>query len=366
MSKDSSSQGQSLDAWYSVPGPENDIILSTRVRLARNLADFVFPKYLSRDDAERVQTLIFDSFTHIEDAENYQALRVASLDVLGQKILTERGIFPYSMYTQPCTGGVLRGDGKLSCSVNSEDHLRIASFASGFDCDSAFGESKKLDSELQNYLQFAASNEFGYLTSLMRDLGSGMKLSCVLHLPSMVMAGTCEKFFRAAMLEGCAVTAFFGPNDTSSPLGSFFLVQNRQAYQGTEEEQVARFEVAVMRLIENERGLAMNLLDGRTTRVKDLIYRAIAMVKYSRLVTNREGIDLVSKIKWGLNLGLLSGIKHNELTALLYRVQNAHLTYVIRNGSFSFEQDIATEDEKIERLRALVLQESLSNVRLEL
>lgn len=366
MSENSSSHGQTLDTWYSAPGPENDIILSTRVRLARNLADFVFPKYLNSDDAERVQTLIFDSFTHIENAENYQALRTANLDALGQKILTERGMFPYSMYTQPWTGGVVRGDGKLSCSVNCEDHLRIASFASGFNCDNAFDESKKLDFELQNYLQFAASNEFGYLTSLMRDLGSGMKLSCVLHLPSMVMAGTCEKSFRAAMLEGCAVTAFYGPSESSNPLGSFFLIQNRQAYQGTEEDQIARFEVAVLRLIENERGLAMNLLEGRTTHVKDLIYRAIATVKYSRLVTNREGIDLVSKIKWGLNLGLLSGIKHHELTALLYRVQNAHLTYVIRNGTFNFEQDITTEDEKIERLRALVLQEGLSSVHLEL
>lgn len=363
---DNASESNSLDAWYSAPGPENDIVLSSRVRLARNLADFVFPKYLNSDDAERVQMLVFDSFTHVEKADNYQALRMASLDALGQKILSERGMFSYAMYAQPWTGGILRADGKLACSVNYEDHLRIASFASGFNCDSAFEESKLLDSELQNYLQFAASNEFGYLTSFMRDLGSGMKMSCVLHLPSMQMVGVCEKFFRAAMSEGCAVTSFFGSNDSSNPLGAFYLVQNRQAYQGVEEEQVSRFEVAVLRLVENERGLTMTLLDGRTTRVKDLIYRAIATIKYSRLVTNREGIDLVSKVKWGLNLGLLSGIKHHELTALLYRVQNAHLTYVIRNGSFNFEQDISTEDEKIERLRALVLQEALSNVHLEL
>ncbi|NLK46881.1 MAG: hypothetical protein GX297_09580 [Treponema sp.] len=365
MGENFSSKGRALDTWYSVPGPENDIILSTRIRLARNLADFVFPRYLNSDDAERVQSLIFDSFTHLEKVESYQALRSASLDSLGQKILSERGMFPYSMYARPWTGGVIKGDGKLSCYVNYEDHLRISSFSSGFDCDSAFIEAKMLDTELQNYLQFAASSEFGYLTSLMRNLGSGMKLSCVVHLPSMVTAGVCEKFFRAAMSDGCAITAFWGANDTSNPLGAFFIVQNRQSYQGSEEEQVARFEVAVLRLVENERGIAMNLLDGRTTYVKDLIYRAIATIKYGRLVTNREGIDLVSKIKWGLNLGLVSGIKHHELTALLYRIQNAHLTYVIRNGAFNFEQDITTEDEKIERLRALVLQEALTNAQLE-
>lgn len=352
------------EAWYAYPGPEEDVILSTRVRLARNLADFVFPEFLKSEDAERVQSLVFDSFLHLENPDSFQSLRSSSLDSLGQRILSERGMFPYAMYSLPWTGGVIRNDGRVACSVNYCDHLRIASFCAGFNCTDSYWLSRSLDSRLQDSLQFAASSEFGYLTARMRDVGSGMKLTAVLHLPSLVVNRIHDKVFKEAQYDGCSVGGFFVPGDMGVPPGAYYVVQNRQSYKGDEQAQLRHFEQTVKRIVEYERGSAMNLLETKPTRVKDSVYRAIATIKYGRLVTNREGIELVSKIKWGVNLRLLSGIAHNELTALLYRIQNAHLMYVIRNGKFNFEQDIASEEVKIERLRSLVLQEALSHVQI--
>ena len=108
----------------------------------------------------------------------------------------------------------------------------------------------------------------------------------------------------------------------------------------------------------------MSLMETRPTRVKDSVYRAIATLRYARLISRKEGLELISRIKWGINLGILSGIEHNELTALLYRIQNAHLLYVSRNGNLDFEKDIITEDAKIDRLRSLVMQEALSSVQI--
>ena len=354
------------DSWYSFPGNENDVVLSSRVRLSRNLADFVFPQFLKPEDAERVQSLVFDCFAHFGDGEDFQSLRSANLDALGQKILSERGMFSYKMYALPWTGGVVRSDGKFTCSVNYVDHLRLASFVPGFECEKTFNMVKKIDDELQNKLQFAASSEFGYLCPRIADLGSGMKISALIHLPSLLMTRSGTKLLKEISELGYGFSAFFGTNASEIPAGAFYLVKNRNSFNGTESEQIEKFNATLMRLIEYERGATMTVAEANSTRIKDSIYRTVAILKYGRLISNREGIEIVSKIKWGLNLGLLTGVEHSELTALLYRIQNAHLTYVIRNGTFEFENDITSEELKIERLRALVLQESLANVSLVL
>ena len=108
----------------------------------------------------------------------------------------------------------------------------------------------------------------------------------------------------------------------------------------------------------------MDIADNKPTFVRDLVYKAIAIVKYSRFIERREGIDLISKIKFGLDLGLLSGVETNLLFSLLYRTQNAHLTYVIRSSDLSYEKDVTTEELKIERLRSLILQETLTTLQI--
>lgn len=360
----SDSDSITQDAWYSLPGEEQDIVLSTRVRLSRNLADFAFPQYLKSEEAERVQTLVFDSFSHISNPDAFQSLRSSSLDSLGQRLLSERGMLPYGMYCLPWTGGVIRQDGKVSASVNYFDHLRLCSFSSGLNFEKPFTSAKAIDDELQNSLQFAASMEFGYLTSNLHDLGSGMKLTSVMHLPSITVARIADKVFKDLVSEGCSVGGFFAPFETGVPPGSIYIIENSFSYKGDEFEQIALFKDSINRVLECERGSTMNLTETRPTRIKDIVYRAVASVKYSRLISNREGIELVSKIKWGLNLGLLKGVEHHELSALLYRIQNAHLTYFVRNGKFNFEKDILSEELKIERIRALVLQEVLANLQI--
>ena len=364
MSNTDSSQ-LSHDAWYSFPGEENDVVLSTRVRLARNLADFTFPSQFTADEAERIQSLIFDSFINMENPDSFQTIRLSNIDALGQRILAERGMFPYPAYSFPWCGGIVRNDGKIAGSINYLDHIRIASFISGFDCEKAYLTAHDIDSVLQDKLQFAASPQMGYLTSNLKDLGSGMKLSAVLHLPSITIAKIADKVFRETADTNCTVSVFFDSKDSpSSASGSFFLIQNKNSYCGDEGEQLQNFQKTILHIAEYERGATMSLMETRPTRVKDSVYRAIATLRYARLISRKEGLELISRIKWGINLGILSGIEHNELTALLYRIQNAHLLYVSRNGNLDFEKDIITEDAKIDRLRSLVMQEALSSVQI--
>lgn len=352
------------DAWYSFLGNEQDVVLTTRARLARNLADFVFPSFLKSEEGERVQSLVFDAFSVYENQDEFQSVRSSSLDALGQRILSERGMFPYAMYAHPWTGGVIRCDGRVTCSVNYVDHLHIASYSAGFDCEGASILAYSVDDALQERLQFAASPDFGYLTANVDEVGSGLKLSCVLHLHSLDAIQQMDKIKKQLKHNNCILRSFFAPFDSRTALGHLYRIESACAFASNEAEQIANFTHTISALAKLERDTSAELVNSRPTRTRDEVYRAIASIKYSRLVNNPEGIEIISHIKWGINLGLLDGISHHELTALLYRIQTAHLTHVIRHGNFNFESDMLSEEMKIARLRSLVLQEALCNVKI--
>ena len=353
------------DAWYGMNGPDNDVILSTRIRLARNLADFPFPQCFKNSDGERVQSLVFDAFSKLDKNEVFQSLLISDLDTLGQKILFERGVIEPDSISQMYSGLVLRGDGRLSCTVNCNDHLRLSSFVTGLDLHNAFVILKEIDSKIQENLQIAGSSDFGYLTSSLKDAGSGMKISLLVHLPAITYSGMIERVFKEVMADGFSVTGYYGSGmEVGSSLGAFYKISTENSFEEDEESQLHKIEMLGKKIIDFERKVRLEIADNKPTSVRDLVYKAIAIVKYSRFIELREGIDLISKVKFGLDLGILTGIETNILFSLLYRIQNAHLSYVIRSSDLSYEKDISTEEQKIERLRSLILQETLTTLQI--
>ena len=356
----------SSDAWYAFNGPENDVVLSTRVRFARNLANFPFPAKFKDDDAFRVQTLVFDSFSHCKEPDKYQGVITSELDDLGAKILEERGVLDSSSAKENGRGIIVRTDGKVSCEINNKDHVRLASFVPGLDGKAAFDQLAMLDDELQNSLQFAADYEMGYLTSNIYDCGSGMKVSCRLHLPSLSFSGKILALFTSFESKEIVVSDCFGAgNLPSSSLGFYYQVSTRTAGNGNELDQIASLVSAVKYLAENERREHSVVLRNRQTELRNRIYRSYSKVKFSSLVDLREAIEIISDIKWGKNLGFFSGISDSELCALLYRVQDGHLQFVLKSKKLNFPTDIAENKVlKTDYLRALILQEAFESIKI--
>lgn len=353
------------DTWYGINGPDNDVVLSSRIRLARNLANFPFPQCFKNSDGERVQSLIFDAFSKLDKNESYQSLLISSLDSLGQKILSERGVIEPDAISQTSSGLILRGDGKISCTVNCNDHIRLSSFVTGLDLKNALNLIKDVDTKIQSYLQVAGSTDFGYLTSAIKDAGSGMKISLLVHLPAISYSGMLDRIFKEIMADGFSVVGYYGSGrELGSSLGSFYKISTENSFEEDEDSQLQKIDKLGKKIIDFERKVRSEIADNKPTFIRDLVYKAIATVKYSRLIESREGIDLISKIKFGVDLGLLTGIETNLLFSLLYRVQNSHLVYVIRSSELSYEKDINTEELKIERLRSLILQESLTTLQI--
>uniref|UniRef100_UPI00388D76B6 hypothetical protein n=1 Tax=Treponema sp. TaxID=166 RepID=UPI00388D76B6 len=356
----------SNDAWFASSGPENDVVLSTRVRLARNLANFPFPAKFKDDDDFRVQTLVFDAFSHCEEPDKYQGVVSTELDELGEAILEERGILSSVSSKQNGSGIILRTDGKVSCEVNSSDHVRLSSFVPGLDGNTAFNLVAKVDDELQNTIQFAADYEIGYLTSSINDCGSGMKVSCRVHLPSLSFSGKVAELFNSLNSKEIVISDCFGAGTLPmSSLGFYYQISTKIAGNGNELDQIASLVSAVKFLAENERRERDIVLRKRQTELRNRIYRSYAKVKFASLIELREAVELISDIKWGKNLGFFTGISDEELCALLYRVQSGHLQFVLKSRKFNFPKDISeNKNLKTDYLRSLILQEAFENIKL--
>lgn len=348
------------DTWYIQDGPENDVILSSRVRMARNLSGFVFPGSIKSDDAERVESLIFDAFNQSPERERYQMVRMSALDPLGKRILSERGIVAPESGNEPWRGIVIRSDGMLSATVNMTDHLKLSCFTAGLELRKALAEVNAAERELAGRLQFSATRDFGYLTARLSDVGSGMKVSALLCLPGLCASGLIERAVREYLGNGFAVQGYYGQSGDRS-MGFLYRLSLTSASGGDQETQLVRVEQGAAKLAELERKTRKELFAQRPTQVEDTVYRAIVTAKYARFIPFSEAVDLLGNIRLGTDLGLITGIGHVDLTALLYRVQNAHLGFVILGGSIIIEGDVQSEESRLDRLRAMVIQEVLKD-----
>ena len=348
------------DAWYAAKGDDDDVVLSSRVRLARNLANFPFPESCDDDEAVRVQNIVFDAFNHLENAEAYQSVPLAAVEPLGAKILSERGLFENNFGT----GLVMRLDGISSCLINCVDHVRLSSFAPGLSCNAVYASARELDADLQEKIQFAASYDFGYLTANALDSGSGMKSSVRVHLPSISYAGKINEIAAMAQEKGFLFSAPYGSGSRpGTSLGSIYQISTSQSVSGNEIDQLASVTAFAKNICESERKFRANYADNKSTPVRDMILRVFSTARFCMLMELREAIEVISSVKWGLDLGSVKGIKDFELSSLLYRIQSGHLGFLLKTGNFHFESDVADNEElKEKRLRAIIMQDAFKKI----
>lgn len=348
------------DAWYSCAAEDDDVIVSSRVRLARNLANFPFPENFDENVVFQVQSIIFDSFNHFDDAEAYQTVVLTKVPPLGADILRERGLFEDNFGT----GLVMRIDGVSSCLVNCTDHVRISSFAPGLACNAAYASSRDIDMQLQEKIQFAASHEFGYLTANACESGSGMKLSLRAHLPATSFAGKIPELVKVCDERGFSVRDSFGSGTQfGSSLGGFYQISSRQSVSGNEIDQLAEITSLGKYMCEFERKIRSEVADNKFTEVRNIFLRAFAKMRYSLLISMREAIDLISALKWGVDVNFFCGLKDYEISSLLYKIQSGHLGFLLRTTEFNFDDDVAADDAlKEKRLRSIIMQDSLKEM----
>lgn len=369
MNKNENSQKETLFSWFYEKGQDEDVILSTRVKLVRNLVDFKFPKNLSEDDVRRINSLVEDAFNY---DENFYFLKRDEISEYGMKTLKDNLMIKNSDFSAI----EINDFQKIFCLVNELNHLKIIKISSGFDCENAMKNIYKIDESLQNKLQFAASYDFGYLTSQIKDCGTGLKISLRIFIPSIIISGkfknfleTIEKndFILKPILEKSQNDDFFQNNGDFSNF--FFDLIPQICQKGTELEQLAQIQALGTYILKTERKIRTELADNNPTLVLNLVKSNFAKILNSLFLTYEDALSAIGIAKLGLEMNLLTGISEKDLNILLYSTKIVRLL-ILKNELLEsdcenlFEEDIKDNEILVlQRLRAIVIQEAFKNIK---
>ena len=309
--------------WFSEEGPENDCVISSRIRVSRNLADHNFNGKMLEKESRDVQTEIENSLQSRGDGlPGVDAVSIGDLSNLQRRILMERNIIPQE-YTLEKKRKVLLGRGKnVYGTINHVDHLRICAFTSGLDLNNGYSQVNSVEETMEDKLDYAVSLDLGYLSTELTNLGTGMKASTMLHLPSLAEAELAEKTCKAIVQIGLGVKGFWG--DDNHSLGNMYQIANTVSFGMSEKEFIEKLENITYQIVHYERRVREELAEKKRTELEDKIFRAYGVLQYCRSISAKEAIELLLLIRWGVVLGWLTA-PISVVTKLLFLSQTAHI-----------------------------------------
>lgn len=337
--------------WISGEGSNSTIVLSSRVRLARNLAGFPFPTRAPETTRQDVLNRIKEAVKDLEERYDLGFVSLSDLSPLTVGRLVETHLIsPYHAQPGPARGLVLRRNGTLSIMVNEEDHLRIQGFLAGLQLPEAWNLLNAMDDELEARLDFAFSEQWGYLTACPTNVGTAMRCSTMLHLPALAMTNMLQNVAHSIQQLGMVFRGLFG--EGTEGRGSFFQLSNQITLGQTEEDLVGKISGVTLQLVEQEISAREKLLQDFPMQLEDRLWRAHAILREARIITGYEALELLSLVRMGTSLGVLPELPLPLQNRLLLWTRPAILQH--RYGE---EPDPHRRD----ALRAKFIRETLAN-----
>src|SRR5215472_6748254 len=310
--------------WLRGTGPESDIVISSRVRLARNLAAFPFTNRASANQKAEIEVMLRERIGKLEVEPRLSYVNVPGLTALDRQFLVERQLISRELATADGPRGVALGQQEtVSLMVNEEDHLRLQVMRSGFTLDETWQEIDRVDDLLEQRVTYAFSEEFGYLTACPTNVGTGMRSSVMLHLPALVLTKQIEKVFRALQKINLAVRGLYGEGSRAS--GDFYQISNQVTLGKSETGILAEIREVIPQIITYERQARTTLLRESRQALQDRVSRAFGTLCSATMMTSEETMDLLSSVRLGINLGLLDDITIPTVNELFTHTQPAHL-----------------------------------------
>jgi protein arginine kinase len=330
--------GGAVGKWLAATGPEADVVLSTRVRLARNLADVPFTHRAEPRDHERTIEAVRWALTDTGYLENGKFLENEQLaEPQGQYLIERHLASPDFVASKAKRGLYVGSDEATSLMVNEEDHLRFQVLASGLDFPEAFTAAAALDEKLESQLQYAFSPEFGFLTACPTNLGTGMRASVLVHLPALVITREIEKVLRGAIHIGLAVRGLYGEGTETK--GNFFQISNQKTVGQTEWEIIETISDISRQVILYERKAREYLMKKLRVEVEDKVFRSLGLLRGARVLSSDEAINLIASLRLGVALGIVNEINLEQVTRLLILVRSANLQVMLGESLTAAERD---------------------------
>ncbi len=341
--------------WYREEGPEQQVVYSSRARLSRNLSGYFFPHKLNDKELQEVQENIKSAFKAVklknEDPQNLTIKVLDQLPVVERRKLIEKHFVSQNYSLEKERLVVFDTNDSIAATVNQKDHLRIAAFTGGLSIQKAYEKVNAIDRQLEKQLDFAVSLDRGYLSSDLKNCGTGLQVSVLLHLPALKYSSVLERAFRRAMDAGLEVKGFTGDEDGS--LGSLYQLYNPVAIGENEKDIVEKLARIASQLVDYEQKAREEMKRHRKVELEDIVYRAYGTLKYCRLLQEKEAINLLSDVRLGVALGWID-IPIQIVNALLVLVGKAHLQQIAGH------EKLEESSQQIKSLRARLVQHALS------
>ena len=326
-----------MSNWYLQTGNDSDIVISSRARLARNLADFNFRNSYVKDESKSVLAKIEEITPSI--GYNLKFCKMENIDDITKISLMEKHLISpdFAMKNNPNQAILINDEENICIMVNEEDHLRIQVFSAGLDIEHTLGLITEIDDKISSLVDYSYSSEFGYLTACPTNVGTGLRISIMVHLPGLALTGNISKVLRAVNSFGMNIRGIYGEGSESK--GDIYQIFNNQSLGLTEKEIMKNVKAVTDKIIEQER-LARKNLEKKPIELEDRVYRAYGILTNSRKLTSDECRALISDIKLGTDLGIIKELDDNKIRKLELYTQIGNLQKLAGQELNAYERDI--------------------------
>lgn len=335
--------------WLRGNGPQSDIVMSSRIRLARNLADFPFMRRCNDIDRANIESTVRERLTGSSTFSGLNFFNVADLNTLDRQLLVERQLISRELSSSKGARAVaIDSMEQLSLMVNEEDHLRIQVMKSGLDLDGAWEQMNQVDDDIESSLTYAYSPKLGYLTACPTNVGTGMRVSVLVHLPALVITHQIEKVFRSLQKINLVVRGLYG--EGTQAMGDFYQISNQITLGKDEPAIIDQVSDVIPFVIDYERKARQFLLDEKQNDLFDRVSRAYGTLQTAQQISSEETMYLLSRVRMGVNLGLIDNLEIPAINQLFLRTQPAHLQKI---------RDTSMDTDRRNVERAIYLREQL-------
>lgn len=329
------------------------VVLTTRIRLARNLARHPFPGWAKEPQRREVLGTCLQAVASLTQMKRGLAIQIEDLSDLEKQILVERHLISRELgHSKHGSGVVISRDQAQVVMINEEDHLRIQVMRAGFQFKKVWSAINALDSDLEEHLDYAFSPKLGYLTACPTNLGTGIRASAMMHLPALVISNQMEKVVRAVNQLGMAVRGLFGEGSDAS--GSIFQISNQTTLGETEENIIKHLHGVLNTIVEQELNARDKVREADPHKLHDKIGRAYGILQQGHVLSSGEAMNLLSLIRLGIDLGSFPDTDRSVVDRLLIECQPGHIQYAAQGE---------TEPAKRDWLRAARLRSEFAKVR---
>jgi protein arginine kinase len=314
--------------WLRGTGPESDIVISTRIRLARNLATFPFTHRATQQQRAEIESLLRDRVTRLDLPHPLRYLSITGLSPLDRQLLVERQLISRELANGEGPRGVAFDEREaVSIMINEEDQLRLQVMRSGLALEQAWHEIDHVDDLLESKVSYAWHEQYGYLTACPTNVGTGLRASVMVHLPAIGLTRQLEKVFRSLQKINLVVRGLYGEGSRAS--GDFFQISNQITLGRSEVTALSELQGVIAKILTYERQARSALLGEKRMELQDRVSRALGALQHATMMTSDETMELLSSVRMGINLGLLDDTSMHSVNELFIQTQPSHLQKLV-------------------------------------